>query len=225
MEDVTKLSEIGEAPAERVVGLPDRSAALPAKLGSYLTNEVVSHLPSFSLRHLWYERYVGLKLGEGARIHLHCFLWHYGPGQVRRVGARIGSRSSINRGCCLDLRAGLDIGADVSISPEVMILTAAHDVNHPQFELTAAPVVIEDNVWVGSRATVMPGVRIRRGAVVAAGAVVTRDVDPLAIVAGMPARPIGLRDPAAAHLSARRRAQSVRVAPPSAPQGAGRSRR
>jgi maltose O-acetyltransferase len=199
MEDETELPYIAEQPGRRVVELTERSVAIPAKLGSYLTNEVISHIPSFSLRHLWYERYLGLKLGEGARIHLHCWLWHYGPGQVRRVGARIGSRTWINRGCVLDLRAGVDIGADVSISPEVMILTSAHDVNHPHFELTEAPVVIENNVWIGSRATVLPGVTIGRGAVVAAGAVVTRDVDPLAIVGGMPARQIGVRDPGAAH--------------------------
>jgi maltose O-acetyltransferase len=170
-----------------------------AKVGNFVTNEVVSHIPSFTLRHLWYERYLGLQLGDEARIHLHCFLWHNGPGHVRRVGASIGPRSWINRHCCLDLRGGLEIGADVSISPEVMILTSAHDVNHPHFALTVAPVVIEDNVWIGSRATVMPGVRIGRGAVVASGAVVTRDVDPLTIVGGVPARPIGTRDPAATH--------------------------
>ena len=58
--------------------------------------------------------------------------------------------------------------------------------------------MIEDHVWIGTRATVLPGVRIGRGAVVAAGAVVTRDVAPLDIVAGVPARPVGRRslDPA-----------------------------
>jgi len=57
------------------------------------------------------------------------------------------------------------------------------------------PVVIEDHVWIGMRAIILPGVRIGRGAVVAVGAVVTRDVEPLTVVAGVPARVIGSRDP------------------------------
>jgi maltose O-acetyltransferase len=168
-----------------------------AKAGNFVTNEVVSHIPSFTLRHLWYERYLGLQLGDEARIHLHCFLWHNGPGHVRRVGASIGPRSWINRHCCLDLRGGLEIGADVSISPDVMILTAGHDLNDPRFRYVSDRVVIEDHVWIGSRATIMPGVTVGRGAVVAAGAVVTRDVEPLTVVGGVPARPIALRDEAA----------------------------
>jgi maltose O-acetyltransferase len=197
--DVTRLEDVSKQSHERVTKVAERPAAFPlAQLGSYVTNDIVSHIPSFALRHLWYERYVGLTLAEGARIHLHCAFWHYGPAEVRRVKARIGARTWIGRRCCLDLRGGLEIGADVSVSPEVMILTSAHDVNSPKFDLTVAAVVIEDNVWIGSRATVLPGVKIGRGAVVAAGAVVTRDVDPLTIVGGVPARQIGARDPAGA---------------------------
>jgi acetyltransferase-like isoleucine patch superfamily enzyme len=174
-------------------------ASYLAQVGNYLTNYVVSRIPSFTVRHAWYQRYLGLKLEDEARIHLGCFLWHYGPGQVRRVGARIGEGTWVSRGCCLDLRGGLEIGRDVSVSPEVMILTSAHDPHHPEFELTLAPVLIEDHAWIASRATIMPGVRISRGAVVAAGAVVTRDVDALTVVGGVPARPIGVRDPSAVH--------------------------
>jgi maltose O-acetyltransferase len=105
----------------------------------------------------------------------------------------IGARTIINRGCCLDARSGLRIGEDVSISPEVAILTTQHDVNDPGFALQGRPVVIEDHVWIGMRAMVLPGVTIGRGAVVAAGAVVTSDVGPLEIVAGVPARVVGRR--------------------------------
>lgn len=181
--------------ARRPVARP--LASYLTQVGNYLTNHVVSRIPSFALRHIWYRRYLGLKLGDDARIHLNCFLWHYGPGQMRRVGARIGARSWVSRRCCLDFRGGLEIKEDVSISPEVMILTSAHDPHHPEFELTVAPVMIEHHVWIGSRAMIMPGVRIGAGAVVAAGSVVTRDVDALTIVAGVPARPIGVRSPSA----------------------------
>jgi maltose O-acetyltransferase len=172
-------------------------ASALVRLAGYLTNHVISRIPSYTIRHRWYERYLGLEIGDGARILLDCYMWHMGPGQVRRDRCQIGPRTWINRQSCLDLRGGLEIGADVSISPNVMILTAGHDLNHPRFEYVPQRVVIEDHVWIGSRATIMPGVTVGRGAVVAAGAVVTRDVEPLTVVGGVPARPIATRDPAA----------------------------
>ena len=168
---------------------------------AYLTNYVVAHVPSFALRRLWYTRVLGARLGSGAGIHLGCHLWFYGPGQVRRGGLSIGARSRINRDCCLDTRGSIAIGDDVSVSPEVMVLTAGHAVADPAFGVVTSPVVIEDNVWIGSRATILPGVTLGRGSVVSAGAVVTRDVPELAIVAGVPARPVGERPADAAAYS------------------------
>jgi maltose O-acetyltransferase len=160
---------------------------------NYLTNDVVSHLPSFALRHLWYRRVVGISLGRGSAIFLGCYIWSYGPGQVRRGGLRIGERCRVNRHCTLDARGSLTIGSNVSISPDVTILTAQHFYDDPEFALDNRPVVLEDHVWIGTRAMIMPGVTVGRGAVVAAGAVVTRDVEPMAIVGGVPAKPIGRR--------------------------------
>jgi acetyltransferase-like isoleucine patch superfamily enzyme len=166
---------------------------------NYVTNHVVSHVPSFGFRRFWYRRILGIGLGDHAGVHLGCFLWAYGPNQIRRDGVRIGAYSRINRDCCLDLRGGLDIGENVSVSPEVMILTAAHAVADPEFRVENKRVVIEDHVWIGTRATILPGVTLGRGCVVAAAAVVTRDVPELAIVAGVPARPVGVRPEDAAH--------------------------
>jgi maltose O-acetyltransferase len=162
-------------------------------LGGYLTNHVVARIPSYTVRHTWYRRYLGIEIAPGARILLNAYMWHTGPRSTSRARIRVGARTWVNRRACLDLRGGLEIGDDVSISPEVMIITAAHDPASPRFEYVSSRVVIEDHVWIGSRATLMPGVRIGRGAVVAAGAVVTRDVAPLAIVGGVPARQIGVR--------------------------------
>jgi acetyltransferase-like isoleucine patch superfamily enzyme len=164
------------------------------RLANFATNHVISWIPSYRLRHRWYRSYLGLQIGDGARVFLGCYMWHIGPRHVRRTGSRIGPRTWINRDACLDLRGGIEIGADVSISPSVMILTAQHDMNHPRFEYVSKRVVIEDHVWIGARATIMPGVTVGRGAVIAAGAVVTRDVDPLTVVGGVPARPIATRD-------------------------------
>lgn len=105
----------------------------------------------------------------------------------------IGENCNINKKCVLDGRGGVKIGNNVDIAQEVNIWTEEHDYNSPDFISTENPVVIEDYVWIASRATILPGVTIGRGAVVACGAVVTKDVPPLAIVAGIPARIIGTR--------------------------------
>jgi acetyltransferase-like isoleucine patch superfamily enzyme len=163
------------------------------RLINYLTNHVVCHIPSFAMRRLWYQRVLGVSFGTHAGVHLGCYIWFYGPGQLRRDGLTIGAYSRINRDCCLDARGPLRIGDNVSISPEVTILTAFHRMDDPKFRVETRPVVIEDHAWVGTRATILSGVTLGRGSVVAAGAVVTRDVAPLEIVAGVPARPIGRR--------------------------------
>jgi maltose O-acetyltransferase len=160
---------------------------------NYLTNYVISHIPSYILRHFWYRRVVGAAIGRGSAVFLGCYIWFYSPGQVRRGGLRVGEYCRINRDCTLDARGGLTIGDNVSISPEVAILTAQHFYDDPAFALDNRAVVIGDHAWIGTRAMVMPGVTIGRGAVVAAGAVVTRDVAPLDIVGGIPAKPIGRR--------------------------------
>lgn len=161
---------------------------------AYLTNYVVAYVPSFKVRHLWYRRIWGFELGEGVGIHMGMFVWSFGPRQTREDGARIGRNTRINRNCTLDVRSGLTIGNNVSISPEVMILAGSHDINDPQFVQVPGAIVIEDHVWIGSRAMILPGVTVGRGAVIAAGAIVTKDVEPLTIVAGVPAKPIGMRD-------------------------------
>lgn len=161
---------------------------------NYVTNHVVNRIPSFGIRHAWYSKILGIRLAPGAAIHMGCFIWFYGPGHLRRTGSSIGPRARINRNCCLDMRAPVHIGADVSISPEVAILTTQHDIDVPGFPLESRGVTVEDHAFVGMRATLLPGTRLGRGAVVAAGAVATGDVPKLTVVGGVPARPIGVRD-------------------------------
>ncbi len=160
---------------------------------NYLTNHVVSHIPSYAFRRTWYQEVLGIEMGAGSSIQLGCYVWSFGRRTNRRLKTSIGPRTVINRDCCIDVRSGLKIGADVSISPEVAILTTQHDMNDTGFALQGRPVLIEDHVWIGMRAMVLPGVTIGRGAVVASGAVVAKDVAPLDVVAGVPARTIGQR--------------------------------
>lgn len=165
---------------------------------NYLTNHVVAHVPSHAVRRLWYRHAIGIHFGPRASVLLGASIWFHGPRETRRVGAAIGRNTRINRDCTLDIRSGLKIGDNVSISPEVMILGGLHDVNDPTFpDVNPGPTMIEDHVFIGSRAMLLGGVIVGRGAVIAAGAVVHKDVPPMTIVGGVPAKPLGLRDPGA----------------------------
>lgn len=162
---------------------------------NYVTNHVIAHVPSFTLRRLWYHHALGIDFGPGATVLLGAYIWFFGPREIRRRGVAIGRNSRINRDCTLDIRSGLTIGENVSISPEVMILGGSHDYDDPGFRyVDAGPVTIEDHVWIGSRAMILPGVTLGRGAVVAAGSIVTKDVAPMMVVAGVPAKRVAVRD-------------------------------
>lgn len=87
----------------------------------------------------------------------------------------------------------LTIGNNVSIAGEVRIYTMQHDIDSPTFAEVAAPVTIEDYAVIGTRVIILPGVTIGRGAVVASGAVVTHDVPPFTLVAGVPAKAVRKR--------------------------------
>ena len=80
------------------------------------------------------------------------------------------------------------IGTKVAISRESFICTASHDITKPNRPLVTAPITICDGVWIGARAIILPGVTIGEGSVVAAGAVVTKNVDPFTVVGGNPAK-------------------------------------
>ena len=168
--------------------------SFPVRLLNYVTNHVIAHIPSFTARHAWYRHILGIDVGRGALVHLDCYIWFYSPSQTRRAGAVIGDYTWVNRRCTLDIRGGLRIGANVSISPEVTILTVMHDMKDARFATIDGEVVIHDRAWIGTRAMILPNVTVGRGAVVAAGAVVTRDVPDMTVVAGVPAKPVGMRD-------------------------------
>ncbi len=113
----------------------------------------------------------------------------------------IGDCSSIERGCCLwaGPNARIIIGRYVLIGPGVKIHATNHGTNPNSLirfqPLREEDIVIEDDVWLGANVVVTAGVRIGRGSIVAAGAVVTKDVPPYTIVGGIPARPLKSRLP------------------------------
>jgi len=159
---------------------------------SWLYQAWVGRLPSRRLRHAYLALWLG-RLGVGTGVQMSCrFL------NGRKI--MLGDRNVINFGCLLDGRHyAIRTGSDVSIGPEASILTLGHDPQSTDFADRGGEVTIGDHVWIGYRAIVLPGTAIGDGAVVAAGAVVTRDVPPYAIVAGNPARQIGERSRALAY--------------------------
>ena len=105
----------------------------------------------------------------------------------------IGSHTFVNARCLFDLSDRVVIGQRVSIGPQVMLLTSTHEISESYRRagaLKLSPIRIGDGVWLGARAMVLPGVIVGDGAIVAAGAVVTKDVPPNTLVAGVPARAI-----------------------------------
>lgn len=106
----------------------------------------------------------------------------------------IGKGTVIGHGATLDGRNGIKIGNNVNFSSEVMIWTMQHDYNASDFRASGGPVVIHDYAWISARAIILPNVIIGEGAVVAAGALVTRNVDPYTVVGGVPAKKIADRN-------------------------------
>jgi len=151
---------------------------------TYVYNEWVSHIPSRRVRRYVLRRLLA-ECGPGASVLMHVCL-------MNPPGIHIGEGSAVNQHCILDGRGySLHIGSDVDIGTHTHIWTLQHDPQSPTHGSIGGAVMIEDHVWIASRVTVLPGVTIGQGAVVATCAVVTKDVSPLTIVAGNPARPIG----------------------------------
>jgi acetyltransferase-like isoleucine patch superfamily enzyme len=135
----------------------------------------------------------GVTIGRHARI----------DAEFADAKCMIGSHSQIDRNSILDFSGTLIIGQRVVISEAVIIYTHSHGHN-PKSEARKTPLVIADDAWIGSRAIIGEGVgRVGRGAIVAAGAVVTKEVGDWKIVGGAPARVIGDRSPSEATALAR----------------------
>jgi maltose O-acetyltransferase len=148
---------------------------------------VVGYVPIHHYRRLLY-RIFGVKIGRGSTVHM--FATFYNPFNIK-----IGHDTIIGEWAVLDGRAPLHIGNHVDIASNVMIYNAEHDIHSKDFtRARMEKVSIEDYVFIGPRAIILPGVTLGRGSVVAAGAVVVRDVPPLSIVGGVPAKEIGLRE-------------------------------
>lgn len=147
----------------------------------------VGFIPSHKIRKSIYRRF-GIRIHKSSSIHWRAEF--YCPERIQ-----IGRFTTIGDSSFLDGREGLIIGDNVNLGSHVTIYTREHDVNSPSFTETGSQVILENYCWVSSHVIILPGVTIGEGAVVAAGSVVTKDVKPYNIVAGVPARKIGKRKP------------------------------
>lgn len=168
-------------------------------------------IPSHTIRLFLYRYFFRVKIGKDSSIH---WLARFNLPS----GVEIGHNTIIGNDAFLDGRHArkwsgnefkpltylkdlinpqarpLIIGNNVSIAGEVRIYTMEHDIDSPDFKEIEGPVTIDDYVVIGTRVTILPGVHIGRGAVIASGAVVTKDVSPFTVVGGVPAEFIKKRN-------------------------------
>jgi acetyltransferase-like isoleucine patch superfamily enzyme len=158
----------------------------------YVINRIVSRIPFYFIRSFFYNFLIG-KIGKH-----NSFLMGLELRKPKNI--EIGNHNVFNRNVLLDGRGGkLIIGSNVDIAQETNIWTLEHDVHDDYHKDTGGDVIIEDYVWIASRVTILPGVRIGKGAVIASCALVNKDVPPMAIVGGVPAKIIGQRRSALAY--------------------------
>jgi serine acetyltransferase len=170
-----------------------------------LTNKTIN-----LLFRLWNKE---LRLGKGVRIDPRAFISRGGPvllgkSVIIRAGThllpnggpiKIGDFSSLNHYVVINGQGGVTIGAKVMIAAFTSIFAGMHNFNsteipmHDQGMMSKGGIRIEDDVWIGTHAVILDGVTIGTGSIVAAGAVVTKDIPPFSIVAGVPARIIKSR--------------------------------
>lgn len=152
----------------------------------FFFNNLISKFPSQHVR-VFFLRLGGASIASGVPVYGGCE-FRCLKKLVIKAGTTIGHKST------LDARMGLTINENVVFGSEVMIWTLHHDYNDINFKTIGAPVVIEKLVWLGSRCIILPGVTVGEGAVVAAGAVVTKNVEPYTVVGGIPAKKIAHRE-------------------------------
>lgn len=149
-------------------------------------NVVVNKIPSRRIRLLFY-KILGAKVGSDS-------------GFSRRVeisypkGLCVGNHVSVGWFALLDARGGIEIGDNVNISSYTKIITGSHDIDDKEFTADFLPVKIENYVWIGTGAIILQGVTIGEGSVIAAGAVVTKDIPPYEVWGGVPAKYIRKRN-------------------------------
>jgi putative colanic acid biosynthesis acetyltransferase WcaF len=159
-----------------------RSVVIPPR--TWVLNTLISRIPVTSLRMRCYAL-LGVVFADSRTGVIMLGSEIRAPHRLE-----IGRNTAIGRRCTIDARGGIRIGEDVNISSNARLQTAKHLVDDPDFKHDYSPIAVGDRAWIAEAAIVLGGVTIGEGAVVAAGAVVTKDVAPFSMVGGVPAQPI-----------------------------------
>jgi len=155
--------------------------------GRYMMVQV-GLFPSIHFRK-WIYQALGANIGKNVIFHYRT--------EIRGIThLTVGNGTIIGDNAIMDARSGLELGENVNISSNVSIYTRQHDHRNPTFQgtpNTRKPIKIENRAWLGCNVIVLPGVTIGEGAVCCAGCVVTKNVEPYAVVAGIPAKKVNER--------------------------------
>ena len=149
-------------------------------------NRIINKLPSRHIRR-WFYQLLGARFGKD------CF-------PCRRVeillpkGLTLGDRVAVGWYAELDARGGITVGNDTNISSHVKLITGSHDIDDPNYTADFLPIHIGHHCWIGTGAMILQGVKIGDGAVVAAGALVNKDIPPYTVWGGVPAKCIKERN-------------------------------
>lgn len=179
-----------QRPPSRPRGVFGRIRAAAAGTIRYSTSHLIANVPSQTIRLAWYRHVLGWYVAPSVSILMGQRVQMAG---IRTTGRRVSidRGTVINQGCYISTIGGLVIGQNVTIAEGVWLITGARGANDPVFRGRHRPIVIDDNAWIGVRATILGGVTIGSGAVVLPGAVVTSDVPDGAVVGGVPAQVTG----------------------------------
>lgn len=155
-----------------------------------ISGEVLELMPNFIRKIIF--KIIFRSFGKNSFIDYGSYIRY--PSRIE-----IGDNVTINRGCKLfasffkrDVK--IKIGNNIAIAPDVSFFAAGHDYHYYDLPDIAESIIVEDNVWIGGKSIILQGVTIGEGAVVAAGSVVSKDVEPYTIVGGNPARFIKKRE-------------------------------
>lgn len=155
-----------------------------AERARHITTLINSH--PYNMKHVrkLFSKLIGKKVDESFRLFPPIYS-DFG------LNIEVGKNVFINSGCCFQDQGGIKIGDNALIGHQVVFATLDHDFNpSKRSNMKASPIIIEKDVWIGAHSTILAGVKIGEGSIVAAGAIVTKDVEPYSIVAGVPAKMI-----------------------------------
>ncbi len=164
----------------KIIGMPTKQF-----FGEFLV-KIALRIPINMLRMFFY-RMSGIKIGKNSHIWAGTFF--NDPLKVT-----IGDNTLIGPDVTFLSWGGITIGNNVNISGYSFIISQSHDIDDPMFCMISSPVIIEDYVWIGTGAMILPGIHIGKGAVVGVGSIITKDVPAYTLVAGNPAREVKKRN-------------------------------